>query len=199
MILLGLVDVPISLVSYEANAHCLFHINGRTFMFPLSSPFFFAMEWTLSFQTSVEYKGIATDVTSMDLLPSGLLPQVYLTLSSLRQKFLLYFSSLSALPHLQVVVPICDLAAKVFSPSFTTDVLPSYNTAHHLIRDVNSSKESFSHRYFLFQGKEYICLLEDSEQAMCLFKMSAVRFKVGSFKTVYPSSKLFLKIIWRAK
>lgn len=115
------------------------------------------------------------------------------------EEFLLYFSSLSSLPHLQVVVPICDLAAKVFSPSFTTDVLPSYNTAHHLIRDVNSSKESFSHRYFLFQGKEYICLLEDSEQAMCLFKMSAVRFKVGSFKTVYPSSKLFLKIIWRAK
>lgn len=61
-----------------------------------------------------------------------------------------FFLCLCSLSHLQAV-PILDPVAKVFSPSFTTHFLPSYNRAHHLIRDVNSCKESFSHMYFLFQ------------------------------------------------
>lgn len=89
------------------------------------------------------------------ILPSGLLLQIYLTLSCLRQKSFFSVLPLSLLSHLQAVVPVSDLAAKVFSPSFTTDVLPSYNTAHHLARDVNICEEPFSHMYFLFQGKEH--------------------------------------------
>lgn len=45
------------------------------------------------------------------------------------EEFLLCSSSVSALSHLQAVIPIFDLVAKVFSSSFTTDFLPSYNTA----------------------------------------------------------------------
>lgn len=129
-----------------------FYIKVRSLMFSsclLPSSF----QWnglSLSFQTSGKHKCISTDVTSTNILPSGLLLQVYSTLSCLRQKSSWFFLCLCSLSHLQAV-PILDPVAKVFSPSFTTHFLPSYNRAHHLIRDVNSCKESFSHMYFLFQ------------------------------------------------
>lgn len=56
------------------------------------------------------------------------------------EEFLLCSSSVSALSHLQAVIPIFDLAGKVLLSSSTADLLPSYNTAHHLIKDVIAVK-----------------------------------------------------------
>lgn len=80
---------------------------------------------------------------------------------------LFYVLSLSLLYlDLQVVVFVSDLAAKVLLPTSSSDFLFSYNTVFYLIRGENRREEPFSHFYFLFHWKEYMCLTEDSEHAL---------------------------------
>ena len=84
------------------------------------------------------------------------------------EEFLLCFSSVSAISRLQAVVPIFDLAAKVLSSSPTTDLLPLYNTAHHLIRDVNSCKEPFSHLCPSSSVERNICASLNIQNTQCV-------------------------------
>jgi len=113
--------------------------------------------------------------------------------------YLFYVLSLSLFYlDLQVVVLVFDLAAKVLSPTCSSDFLFSYNMVFYLLRGENSCEKPFSHLNFLFHWKEYMCLTEDSEHAMWPFEMSINRYKQSS-KTVYSLSKLFLKLLWKAQ
>lgn len=164
----------------------LFHIRVRTLnVLLLPHPFFFAMGWTFFYLPKL--------LRSINPLPrTSLLWTFYLQDPCYRstwtyvlfetEEFLLCSSSVSALSHLQAVVPIFDLAAKVLSPSSTADLLPLYNTAHHLIRDVNSCKEPFSYLYPSSSMERNICASLKIQIQMCPFETSAIRFKWGHSK-----------------
>lgn len=146
------------------------------------------MGLSLSFQTFGKHKCIVTDVISMEILPSGFVLQVYLTLSCLKRK-----SFFSVLP-----LSLLSLTSKQLFPSLILlqkcfhlhSPLISYPhiTQRHLIRDENSCKESCSHMYFLFQDA---CLKIQNKQCKCPFKTSSDIFKWDHSELCIHPSKCF--------
>lgn len=158
---------------------------SQNFCLPLLSPPFF-----LSFQTSGEYKCIATDVTFMEFYP-----QVSCYRSTWpcpvwdRRVSSLFFLSLCSLTSKQLFPSLISLQKcfHLHSPLMSYLHITQLTTWPEMWTSVKNP----SAIYTFSSRARNILNLEDSEQAMCPFTMSAVRFKWDHSKLCFHLPNCF--------